>query len=284
MPTSPAGAPLSPAGTAARRHDPERFLAALTAPADRREAIFAVLALEHEIARTREVVSEAMLGEIRLQWWDDAIAAIEEGRAPPHSEIGPALRDTIITGGVSAATLHGMIAARRRDLDDEPPSSLDELAEYARSTGGAVARATAEALDCDEASRQAAVEVGTAWALVGILRALPFRAQHHQVFLPADLMGEASLSPHDVAAGHARGRLEPIIRAVAGLAEDRIAAARRARPGRRALPVLLPARLARAHLRRLARAGHDPFAGSLQLADGWRALRIAWGAWTGRWW
>lgn len=283
MPTPAAAARLSPAGEVARRHDPERFLAALTAPADRREAIFAVLALEHEVARTREVVSEAMLGEIRLQWWDDVIAAIGEGRTPPTTDLTPALGDAI-AGGVSAATLRGMIEARRRDLDDEAPSSMGELVDYARATGGAVARATAEALGCDDAGQRAAVEVGTAWALVGILRALPFRAQWNQVLLPADLMETASLSAHEVAAGRSHDRLAPIVRAVALRAEAAIADARQARPPRHALPALLPARLARFHLRRLARAGYDPFAGSLQRPDAWRALRIAWGAWTGRWW
>ena len=51
----------SPAAALARRHDPERFLAALTAPSGRRESLFAVLAFEFEIARTREVVSEPLL-------------------------------------------------------------------------------------------------------------------------------------------------------------------------------------------------------------------------------
>lgn len=284
MSSSPAGRRLSPAGEVARRHDPERFLAALTAPAARREHVFAVLALEHEIARTREVVSDAMLGEIRLQWWDDVVTALAEGRPPPRAEITPALQDAVAGGAVSPETLHGMIEARRRDLDEDGPASLAELGDYARATGGRVARATAEALGCEEAARAAAAEVGTAWALVGILRALPFRARRNQVFLPADLMAQASLSPHDVAAGRGRDRLAPVVRAVAEMAQSRLAAARKARPPRAALPALLPARLARAHLRRLAAAGFDPFAGSLQQPDGWRALRIAWGAWTGRWW
>ena len=37
----------------ARRHDPERYLACLFAPADRRDDLFAVLAANHEIAKEK---------------------------------------------------------------------------------------------------------------------------------------------------------------------------------------------------------------------------------------
>jgi len=41
---------------------------------------------------------------------------------------------------------------------------------------------------------------------------------------------------------------------------------------RAALPALLPARLAARDLKRLARAGYDPFAGSVMRVDGLRPL------------
>ena len=279
----PPAAALSPAGESARRNDPDRFLAALTAPADRREHLFAVLAFEHEIARTREVVSDPMLGEIRLQWWADAIAAIAEGRAPPTGETLPALRAAVADGGVPAAALAAMVEGRRLDLEEEPPETLDGLEAYARATGGAVGRALAGAL-AQGRDAEAAVAVGTGWALVGILRALPFRARHNEVFLPGAEMARAGLTPHAVAAGRGGAALAGIVRAVAARAEARFATARALRPPPALRPALLPARLARVHLGRLARAWHDPFAPGLHLPDGLRAARVAWGSRTGRWW
>ena len=46
---------LSPMGDFARAHDPDRFLCALFAPADRREALFVLIAFNHELARAREL-------------------------------------------------------------------------------------------------------------------------------------------------------------------------------------------------------------------------------------
>ena len=56
-----------------RDNDPDRFFATLFAPADMRPHIFALYAFSHEIARVRESVSEPMPGEVRLQWWRDAL-------------------------------------------------------------------------------------------------------------------------------------------------------------------------------------------------------------------
>ena len=70
--------------TAARRDDPDRWLASLFAPDAARPDLNALLAFNGELARTREQVSQAMLGEIRLQWWRDAIEGIYAGNPRAH--------------------------------------------------------------------------------------------------------------------------------------------------------------------------------------------------------
>ena len=74
--------PLSYCGDQIRRYDRDRFLTALFAPADRREDLFALYAFNLEVAKTREVASEAMLGQIRLQWWRDALDEVFAGKPP----------------------------------------------------------------------------------------------------------------------------------------------------------------------------------------------------------
>ena len=71
---------LSPIGAFARAHDPDRFLCALFAPAERREAIFALVALNHELARAREAATNPMAALIRLQWWRDVVEEARDGR------------------------------------------------------------------------------------------------------------------------------------------------------------------------------------------------------------
>ena len=55
---------LSPLAALVRRHDRDRYLTALFAPAAHREALFALYAFNYEIARVRESVTTPMLGQM----------------------------------------------------------------------------------------------------------------------------------------------------------------------------------------------------------------------------
>ncbi len=63
-----------------RAQDKDRYLAALFAPADQRGALFALYAFNAEVAAVRDRVREPMAGEIRLQWWRDALNGERGGR------------------------------------------------------------------------------------------------------------------------------------------------------------------------------------------------------------
>ena len=66
-----------------RRTDEDRWLASRFAPADVRADLIALYALNYEVARTVEVVSQPTLGDIRLAWWREAIAEIYERPSTP---------------------------------------------------------------------------------------------------------------------------------------------------------------------------------------------------------
>ncbi|MGQ0675605.1 MAG: phytoene/squalene synthase family protein, partial [Rhodospirillales bacterium] len=114
------GAELSYCGGEVRRHDPDRFLCALFAPAERREDLLALAAFNLELARVRELVSEPMLGRIRLQWWREALGEIYSGMPRRHAVIQP-LHETIKRRGLDRALLDRMIDARESDMDGKPP-------------------------------------------------------------------------------------------------------------------------------------------------------------------
>src|SRR5207253_8807390 len=75
---------LSPVAALVLRHDHDRFQTVLFAPAARREALFALYAFNYEIARVRESVTQPMLGQIRLEWWRENIAAAFAGGSVRH--------------------------------------------------------------------------------------------------------------------------------------------------------------------------------------------------------
>jgi phytoene synthase len=100
-----------------RRADPDRWLASrLISDAAVRSNVLAVLALDAELARVRAVVSEALLGEIRLTWWQEALDEIREQRPVRRHPTVQALAEAIQTRDLSPVLLFSLIEARIEDL------------------------------------------------------------------------------------------------------------------------------------------------------------------------
>jgi NADH dehydrogenase [ubiquinone] 1 alpha subcomplex assembly factor 6 len=254
------GGGLSPVAALVRQHDRDRFQTALFAPVADREALFSLYAFNYEIARVRESVREPMLGQIRLQWWREAIEAAYAGTPPRRHEVVEPLTATIRERGLSRAHFERLIDSRESGLDDEAPATLAALEDYAEASSAPLVMLALEVLGAaTPVAQEAARAVGIGFALTGIIRALPHAAAAGGSSLPADL------PPRDA------------IKMIATAAVAQLAAAR-ARRGEipaRALPALLPARVATAALRRLERAGFDPIAARLAEHDPLQPWRLA---------
>ncbi|HEY6335561.1 MAG TPA: phytoene/squalene synthase family protein [Alphaproteobacteria bacterium] len=267
---------LSYCAAEVQRHDPDRFMTALFAHAELREALCVLYAFNLEVAKTREVVSEIMIGRIRLQWWREAIAEIYVGNARAHAVARP-LADLISRAKLSRSYFERLIDARELDLEDAPPSTLDALEAYAEGTSSTLVALALEALDAKTTDADAVSRpLGIAWALVGLLRAVPFHAQRRRLYLPQDLMDDAGVNPSELFEHGRTPGLPSVVRAVASRARRHLALARRYRAGlpRAALPALLPGILADGYLAELRRAGYDPFALDLLRQRPWRPLRL----------
>ena len=268
-----------------RRHDRDRYLCALFAPADRRAAVLALDAFNHEIAKTREVVSEPLLGRIRLQWWREAIAEAYGGAAAREHEVMTPLASAIRRHRLSRAHFDAMIDAREMDLDDAPPASMAALEEYCAATSGRLQRLVLEVLDAGgEEAVEAAREVGIAYALVGLVRAIPFHARARRSFIPADLAAEVRLDLAALFELKPSPALAAVVERLAGRASRHLASARsrRQRLPRSALPALLPARAASGYMRDIKAARNNPFDPRLAASGSRTVLRLAWGAVTRR--
>ncbi len=278
-------ASLSYCGQEVRKHDNDRFLSCLFAPAERREALFALCAFNLEIAKTREVVREPMLGMMRLQWWRDSIAtAYGEGAIPQHAVVQP-VAAAITAHGLTHAHFERLIDAREADLEDEPPATLTCLVNYAQATAAPLVLLSLEVLGVRAtAAAEAGRHVAIAYALSGLLRALPYHARQNRVLLPADLLKAQGVAVRDVIEGKAGAALKPVIAAVADTAREHLGKARalRREAPRAAAPALLGATLADMTLTALARADHDVLAGRVQMPHPLRPVRLAWAALRGR--
>jgi len=241
-----------------RNHDPDRYFAGLFAPAERRPLLFALHAFNFEIARIGETVSEPMLGEIRLQWWREAVQAARDLHQRPH-DVVHALVELFASVGPPLELFEAMIDARGFDVRDETFADLAALEAYADATSGNVMRLAALALDEEHPHDVLAREAGIAYALAGLLRAIPFHAARGRVYLPRDLLRAEGLSPDDVPAGRAGAKLKAVIGVVADRARAHLAAARKLAPPKAALAAFLPAALVPLYLNVMTKASFDPF-------------------------
>jgi 15-cis-phytoene synthase len=158
-----------------REHDHDRYLATLYAPADKQPHLFALYAFAAEIARVPRMVSEAQIGEIRLQWWAEALEALERGDTVDHPT-AKALGQT----GLPYAPLKAMIEARRFDLYADIMPSLADLEGYLGETEASVFQLAAMILS-PEAAKGSAELCGLAGVAYGLARVL---ALGHPGFVP----------------------------------------------------------------------------------------------------
>lgn len=273
---------LSPCARLLRQHDNDRYLAALFAPAERREALFGLFGLSHELAKTPEVVSEALLGQIRLQWWRESLEGLYAG-SPRRHEVLDALAPE--AARLPRVELERLLAARETDLAPAPPPDLAALEAYAEATGASLLRAALALLGAeDEALQRAARHLGIAYAVTGLLRAVPFHAAQKRLYLPEDHLQAAGVDRRALFDLQPQEALSGVVMRLARRAGEHLQEARRLAPSSRgAAPVLLHGSLAALYLRRLERAGYDPFDPRVGLAPPSRMPRLAWLAWRGRW-
>ena len=129
-----------------------------------RARLAAVYAFQIELRRIPLIVSEPPLGEVRLQWWREALDEIVAGVSP---RAHPVVRLLAASGAICARTRNHaecQIDARARLLYEPQFSSLKDFREFLR---GAEAPVASLALGADSAfPADAAAALGEAYALV----------------------------------------------------------------------------------------------------------------------
>ncbi|MGH7047042.1 MAG: phytoene/squalene synthase family protein [Stellaceae bacterium] len=259
-----------------RRHDRDRYQTVLFAPAARRAALFALYAFNYEIARVREMVTQPTLGRIRLEWWCENVAAAYQGGPVRRHPVAEALAAAIRERSLTRAYFDRLLDAREADFAEDPPATLDALENYAEGTTAPLVLLALEILGVTEPGAAAAGrEVAIAFALAGLLRALPLLSARGRRVIPANLPLCAGLNPDEqLRSSPALCTAVTKIAAVAGGHLQRARGHRRSVPPA-ALPALLCAVIAEQSLRRLQQVGYDPFAAEIARPDPLQIWRLA---------
>ena len=252
---------LDPLAADLRTGDADRFYTAMFAAPAPRKRLLALYAFNLEVARTRERVSEPMLGQIRLQWWREALDEMAAGNVRNHP-VCTALHDWLGDGFPAEVRtrLDAILTARELDLEDSAFPTLDSFRDYAAETGGTLLElgllATGTA---GKGIEPVARHVGTAYAITGLIRAIPFAGTVGRMLIPQDVL--AGVGATDSASRRDPERMRDAVSVLADQAAESLLAARQAARGVRvrsaARPVLLHRALAEMYLNRIRRAGHD---------------------------
>jgi 15-cis-phytoene synthase len=262
-----------------RAADKDRFLATLFAPAEHRHALFALYAFNAEIARVREVVREPVAGEIRLQWWSDALGGAGRGEVDAHP-VAAAVLASMARYQLPVERFKTLIATRRFDLYDQPMAALADLEAYAEGASSSLIALAAQILNAGGETDIGALghHAGLAHAMAGLLKAFPIHAARGQLFVPLELLERHGVERQDLTGRQATPGLR------LALAELRLCARRHLSRARdliatapsAVLPALLPVALAGPTLARMERRDYDPFV-PVEIAP-WRRQWLIWRA------
>jgi phytoene synthase len=259
--------------------DKDRWLASLFIPVELRSHVHTLYAFNLETARVSETVSEPLLGEIRLQWWRDAV----EGANPGESKASPVAAALLATVGrfnLPKAPLLKLIDARlSRDIYADPVQSLEELESYTEATCANLFRLVMLILDPEAAAAgfDAAGHAGIAYGITGLMRALPWHCVRGQVFVPQEILAKRGVRREELAAGQASPGAYAALADLRSVARNHLEAFARslARLPGKIRPALLPAALCEPYLKIMEAPSYHPLKAIVELPQ-WRRQWILW--------
>ncbi len=151
------------------RADPDRFMAVMAAPVAARPLLFPLYALNVEVARAPWVTQEAMIAEMRLQWWRDALQEIAEGKPVRRHEVVTPLAQVLSPH--LAAMLDEYVAVRRWDIYRDPFEDEAHFDAYINHSAGSLMVASAQVLGA--ADEGVLRDFGYGVGVANWLRAIP---------------------------------------------------------------------------------------------------------------
>jgi 15-cis-phytoene synthase len=260
-----------------READKDRFLATLFAPAECRGALFALYAFNVEVSSVRERIHEPIAGSVRLQWWRDVLDRTRDAGGHPTAS---AMREVVSRHALSIDTLHTLLEARIFDLYNDPMPGLAALDTYAHQTSSALMALAMQILgNGGTVQPSPTAPAGIAYAITGLLRALPHHAARGQVFIPDELLSRHGVGRESILSGHTNAGLVSALDELRGHVRRKLETAREplAALPTRLIPALLPVALVRLYLDRMDQPDYDPFVTPVEVPQ-WRRQWVLWRA------
>ncbi|HWV82992.1 MAG TPA: squalene/phytoene synthase family protein [Hyphomicrobiaceae bacterium] len=205
-------APLDALRDTAVARESDRYFAATLAPAAIRYDLVVLAAFAAELANIPLQVREPLAGEIRLQWWRDALAANGAGTAAGHPVAVP-LRAVIARHALPAGILDAVIDSYADTLHGDRPADEAALAAHMAAREGGLFWLAAQIAGSDHAGdiRDVTQAAGIAYGISRTLVRLPAEGVA-RLPIPRSLLSDDDLD--QVGTGAATPRLASAISAL----------------------------------------------------------------------
>lgn len=207
-----------------RLAEPDRDLAALLSPRAACADLLALAAFTADLGLIAVSVSDPLIGEIRLQWWRDTIAAAAAGTPVGHP-VGDAMGAAIRRHRLDLTAIHRLIDARSFDLSGDLLADEAALDSYCADTEGVPFALATAVLGGSSLPRDVAGAMGLAYGLARKLGQLPALLQSGGFPLPASLLAEAGVTPAALAEDQVSTTIVEGVERVAARLEARARAA-----------------------------------------------------------
>jgi phytoene synthase len=281
-------AEASPQGSsvrdAARAYEPDRYLSALLAPAQARDDLVVLAAFIGEIKRIPLLTKDPAIGEIRLQWWRDALEQRLLNQSSGHP-VADALVDVARRRSLRSDLLLAPIEGFSRELYEDGVRDERELDDYAYETEGAAIRLALAILggpDTREAERSAD-HGARALALTRLALTLPQHVAQGRLPIPEEWVARVR-DPRGLAKSEARDAVGALTHL---LADEALASLGRYRgeQGRVVgglVTAFLPMCLIEPYLRAVGRPGRDALLEVADISPLSRISRLWFAHWRGK--
>jgi 15-cis-phytoene synthase len=250
---------------AARSGAPDRYLAALLAPRTVRNDLIALAAYAAEIEKIPQLVSDPHIGEIRIQWWRDALLAPQGGST--GNPIADAFAETIQRNGLPLEKISAHLDAAVHALYADAPADDEQLKLSLEMNEGSLFTLAAHILSAPQfdTTRGIGLAATEAYGLTKIALLLPYALARGRNPLPPSLAPTTS-----------EPNWQKSITALSAKARVQLQQVRTAYPAEHAAikAALLPVALVEPYLRVLSDASHDSARDIADIAPLTRAWRL----------
>ncbi|GLH76025.1 phytoene synthase [Bradyrhizobium sp. SSBR45G] len=265
-----------------REHDFDRYASTLFVTPEIRRALLALYALNVEISRIRDLVSQPLPGEVRLQWWHDALSGQEHGGIEGNP-VAAELLLTVQRFGLPVDRLTRLIDEHQFDLYNDPMPTMAALDAYLGDISGTLFALAIQVMTPPfDGADHLAHHAGIAQGILQVIASLPRDSAHRQLYVPLDLLAQHGVSQEEMFAGKATPAIQAMLIDLRAQARQHLdhalELAREAPPEARA--ALLPLALVRRDIIRADRSNAaafqpEPRSRLATLWTLWRAARTA---------